>query len=90
MPALYDDEAMGKFGFERIAPGSTSSPSNGKYVAVKAVNGNVTFGAGTNALQGDDPADGDELLQGDVLVGQLDQIEVKSGGVLYAYYEKEQ
>jgi hypothetical protein len=89
MPALYDDEAMGKFGHDRVAAG-TASPTNGKYVALKAMNGDVTFGPGMQAAQGTSPADGDILLQGDVYIGQLDQVDVRSGGVLYAYYEKEQ
>jgi hypothetical protein len=89
MPALYDDEAMGKHGHDRVASG-TGSPSKGKYVALKAMNADVVFGPGVEAAQGTPPAEDDVLLQGDVYIGQLDQVDVKSGGVLYAYYEKEQ
>ena len=54
------------------------------------MNGDVPLGAGMKAAQATPPADGDVLQQGDVYIGQLDQVDVKYGGVLYAYYEKEQ
>jgi hypothetical protein len=83
-----DRQSLGKHGFRRLS-GGTASPSKGTFSAVKAINGNVTFGPGTATAEGDTLQDGDVILEGDVIPGPFSQLEVKSG-VLLCFYEQAQ
>jgi hypothetical protein len=89
MGVIYDDEAMGKYGFKRV-PSGTASPTQGSYAAVQAINNDVTLGPGTTTKHGDDLQDGDVIQQGAVVPTQFSQVEVKSGGVLLCFYDEEQ
>ena len=74
----------GQTPMQRITAGTTLTARVG---AVQAMNGDVTFGPATACQDGDAPADGDVLRQGEVLMLRFTAVENKAGsaGVLYAY-----
>lgn len=76
---MNNQATIGGHGFTRIASGTT-----GDFRVLKAVNGDVTFGAGCLVASGDPPSNGDVLQQGDFLPGRFTKV-VYTGGVLYAY-----
>lgn len=84
--AKLNNFTSGEAGFDIV----TGTTNNDKlYFAVKAMNGDVTFGGGnTVRSRGDAPESGDVLPQGDVLYGNFDDLDVSSGK-LYAYYDLE-
>jgi hypothetical protein len=80
----YDDEgqALARYGWERVADTDgvvTADTPHDVFTAVRAVNGDLTFGPGCEAPAGDAPADGDVLREGDRRPGPLTKIDVKSG-----------
>lgn len=77
----------GQSGFKEVTNGSTLTDDN-IYFALKAVNGDVTLGAGTTTVKGDSPTSGDVILQGNTVYGHFDDIEVDTAtnGKLYVYY----
>jgi len=82
-------QAGGRHGHARVTAGTTET---GTFSFVKAMNGDVTFGPGCVAAEGDGPSDGDVLREGDVLPTTMTAVEVKgaSGGVAYAFHDSEQ
>jgi hypothetical protein len=76
------DFTSGQQGFDRTQGTLTNYKT---YFALKAINGDVTFGGSTTVTRGTAPSSGDVLLQGDVLYGSFDDIEI-TAGTLYAYY----
>jgi len=76
-------EQNGRYGFERVG---TATTVQGEFAFVRAVNGNVEFGADTEVANGTAPSDGDTLQQGETLWAPFTKIDIDTGGVLYAYY----
>jgi len=72
---------LGQNGFTRIAD---TNVHNGSFVAIKAINGNVVFGAGNTVSSGDAPAVNDVLMDGDTLLAPFINIQLLSGAA-YAY-----
>lgn len=87
--ATQTELAMGLDGFDRL---EGAGPHAGRWYALKATNGDVTFAAGcaVEAGTGDAPAPGDVLKQGDVLQGRFRRLALGAGNVLYAYPEDRQ
>ena len=77
-------ESLGKTGFRRITSGGTGT--EGKFFAIKAINGDAIFAEETRCEIGDNPLSGDTLLEGDILFAPFTIIKLTSG-VVYAYEE---
>lgn len=75
-------------GFEEVTPGNNTANQD-LYYSVKAVNGDLTLGSGTTVRNGDPPAGGDVILEGDVLFGRFKNVEVDgaSSGKAYVYFK---
>lgn len=69
---------LGMAGFDRI--GDTSS-HDGEWFAIKAIGGTAELDSAT-CYQHDDLADGDTILEGDIIFGRFTEIQLASGTVL--------
>lgn len=80
----------GRLGFKRLAPGESAASSDsptGGFAFVRAMGGDVTFGAGTTVAAGDAPV-GDTLPNTMRLEAPLTAVENAgaSAGALYCYF----
>ena len=81
-PELNYSANIGDKGFQRI---DTSSTVTGDFIAVKAINGNATFGSECDTKAGDAPSSSDRILEGDILFAPFSAVDISSG-VVYAYH----
>lgn len=81
---LLDSVNTGVVGRQRVDASGSAQTVSGKFIGVKAVNGNCSYGPGCEAEEGDAPSEDDVVLQGDLDIWPATAIEIKTG-VAFVY-----